>query len=133
MNIKINKDFKEYKNEFTRGFTLKEALSILISLLFAGGITFCLWKFAGMKVDLAVYIAVPSMVPILALAFYKYQGMSVLEFIREVIYTNKVKELAFEAGEQAEEHTRVFSILKFPYKQTRDTNKRVTKKVERKK
>lgn len=114
MNIKINKDFKEYKDELARGFSTTEIASIIAALAVALGVMYCIWRLTGLKPDLCVYIAVPSAIPILAIGFYKSQGMGIIELIKEIIYANKTKMLFFEAEEGVSDNTRIFTMTKKP-------------------
>ena len=71
MNININKDFeKEYKDDSWRGFSMQE-----------------------------VCTGVPPAIPLLVYGFYRYQGMNLLELIREVFEEKKSNKLCYEAGE----------------------------------
>ena len=124
MNIKINKDFEEYKDDFARGFTLSEVVSIAVSLVLSGILVYCLWAFGGIKPDIAVYIAVPFGIPILMLGFYKYQGMSVVALIKEMRYTKKTSVLAFAAQEYTEENKKWFHLTSIRQKKKRKERKK---------
>lgn len=109
MNININKDFvKEYKDDFMRGFSLKESVCIASAFTFAAGVVFAIWKLTDLDPQICVYIAVPLMVPILAIGFYQYQGMSILELLREMYYSRKTSCLTFEAEEMTNDDHYVF-------------------------
>ena len=124
MHIKINKDFKEYKEEFARGFSMQEVISIVLALVIASGAIYGLWRITGLKPDVCVYIAVPLAIPILAVGFYKYQGMSVFELISEMRYTHKTKILFFEAEENSECHQNTFTITKQGVTRSKKARKR---------
>lgn len=104
MQIKVNKDFlTEYKDEFWKGFSISEIISIVLALGCVAGITYILYTKFGISPDNAVYLGVPAALPILAVGFYKYQGyMSLPKLIREICFTYRCKELVFGAGERKE-------------------------------
>ena len=131
MHIRINKDFKEYKDELARGFSMQEVISMVIALAVAIGAIYGIWRITGLKPDVCVYIAVPLVIPILAVGFYKYQGMSVFELIREMRYTHKTKILFFEAEENSEYHQNKFTITKQCVTRSKKARKR--KNVKRRK
>lgn len=99
MQIQINKDFQEYKEDFWRGFSLKELLSIGIATGTCAGFIFLLYQFLHIPLTGAVYLSVPVAIPILMTGFYRYQGMTLAELIRERIWQARTEILAYEAGE----------------------------------
>lgn len=104
MQIKVNKDFlTEYKDEFWKGFSLPEVISIAVGCGCAAGVIFVVYKLFGISPANAVYFGVPAALPALAVGFYKYQGyMPLPELIQEICLTYKCKELVFGAGERKE-------------------------------
>lgn len=111
MNIRINKNFEEeYKEEIGRGFSLKEMAAILtaVPLMFTAG--YLLYKYAGLELETAVYVAVPAAIPVLACGFYTYQEMSPFRFLKEFYYSFRTSLLTYEAGEWKRSEARVFSM-----------------------
>lgn len=104
MQIKVNKDFlTEYKDEFWKGFSVQEAISIATASGIVAGMVFVLHRQFGISPANAVYLGVPAAMPVLAVGFYKYQGyMSLPELIRQIYFTYKCRELVFGAGERKE-------------------------------
>lgn len=130
MNININKDFiKEYKDDFMRGFSLKECACIVTAFTFAAGAVFAIWKLTDLQIHICVYIAVPLMVPILAIGFYQYQGMSILQLLKEMYYSRKTSCLTFEAEEMTKEDQYVFEM---EFKERKSDQKKVKKTRNRK-
>lgn len=101
MNITINKDFlTEYKDDFWKGFTFPECVSIAAGAAVGIGGAAAVHFYTGLAVDTAVYIGVPMAAPIVFLGFYKYQGyMKPIRFLKEVYVTMKQKQLHYETGE----------------------------------
>lgn len=104
MQIKVNKDFlTEYKDEFWKGFSVPEVISIVLALSCVAGVIFVLYKEFGISPANAVYFGVPAALPVLAVGFYKYQGyMPLPKLIREIYFTCQCRELVFGAGERKE-------------------------------
>ena len=104
MKLITNKDFiKEYKDDAWRGFSLKECISIAGAFGTAVVCMYFLHKFTDIPVDVCVYLAVPLAAPILGIGFYRYQEMGPLQLLKEMNYSRKTAELAFEAEEVREQ------------------------------
>lgn len=103
MNIPINKDIEEeYKDEFTKGFTLRECIYIGISLVIVVLVgTLCWWKFK-LAINVCVYIGFPFAAPVLLFGFKKPCGMYMGKFLKEVQWEKKTKLLLYEADEEPE-------------------------------
>ena len=103
MNIPINKDIEEeYKDEFTKGFTLRECVYIAAALIIVALVgVFCWWKL-GLAINVSVYVGFPFAVPILLLGFLKPSGMYVSKYLKEIRWEKKTKLLLYEAGEKPE-------------------------------
>lgn len=100
MNININKDFeKQYKDDAWRGFTLKEVCCMLLFLLVLFSIVYVCWKWLHLPPELAAYFAVPFGLPILCIGFLKYQGLTPLELVKELIFEYQTKLLIYDAEE----------------------------------
>lgn len=99
MQIQINKDFQEYKEDSWRGFSLKELLSLIAATGSSAAVVFVFYQIADVPMTLAVYLAVPAAIPSLLTGFYRYQGMSFLNLVRERFWWKQVCILTYEAGE----------------------------------
>ena len=100
MNITINKDFlTEYKDDFWKGFTFQECVSIAVGAAIGIGGAAAVHFYTGIAVDTAVYIGVPMAAPVVFLGFYKYQGyLQPIRFLNEVFITMRMKSLHYETG-----------------------------------
>lgn len=97
MQIKVNKDFlHEYKNEFWKGFTIPELVSIAVGLGCDGVIVYIAWKYFQIAPDNAVYLGMPAMVPALVVGFVKFQdNANLIDYAKAIYDTYKCKELSF--------------------------------------
>lgn len=113
MQIPVNKDFlHEYKNEFWKGFTLPELISIGIGLSMDGGIVYLCWKYLHMAPNNAVYIGMPAMAPAIFVGFVKIQdNVNVFQYIKAIWETYKCQYLTF-CGETTKPKTRCFHMAK---------------------
>lgn len=102
MRIPINKDIETaYKDEFVKGFTLREALSVAIAAGLILGVTVVAWKVSGLGPEVCIYIGLPfGLLPIF-FGFKKFQGLTAYEYIMERIYEKKTRVLAYDTGETA--------------------------------
>ena len=103
MNIPINKNIEEeYKDEFVKGFSLRESITIGIAILIVILVgVFCWWKFK-IAINICAYIGMPFAAPVLLLGFKKPYGMHLEKFLKEVIWEKKTKLLVYEASEAPE-------------------------------
>ena len=101
MNIRINKDFlTEYKEDFWKGFTLKESVSIFAGAAIGIGGAAAAHFLTGIAIDTAVYIGVPMALPAVFLGFYRYQGyLTPGRFLEEVIETQRRRDLSGQMGD----------------------------------
>lgn len=104
MQIQINKDIEEaYKDELIKGFSLREAAYIGISLVIIVGMVVLVYLKFGIMPDTGIYIGLPFGIPTLFLGFYTYQGQTVVQYLKEIIFVCKTKVLTYDADELPEE------------------------------
>ena len=100
MQIETKKDIEEaYKDELFKGFSTREVIAISIAGITAVGVTFFVWRFFHIPVDMAVYISVPCILPCLAMGFLRIQGLSPWGYFMEMVYEYKTKLLLYDADE----------------------------------
>lgn len=110
MNIPINKDLEEeYKNEWIKGFTYREMLFVVVSVLIIGGVAMLAWWLTETPIDICIYIGLPFGIPTLLLGFKKIQGLTVDAYLKEMLYEWRTKGLTYDADELPEEN-RVFTM-----------------------
>ena len=111
MRISINKDIEEaYKDQFMRGFSMQEVGWIALAFA-AVAVVAVLLAFAGLRIDVAVYAAIPFCVPVIYIGFRKHYGMTQMEYWKAVHYEKATRELTCEE-ELPCEPAPVFSMTK---------------------
>ena len=115
MKIDINKDFEEaFPNEIYSGFTLGQCMAAVSGMILSFGAAFLLWRLAGIPIVECTYIAIPLMVPVCAIGFFRYQGQSLVGIIREFFYSRQTEKLAYGAGEYQRRSRKIFSAGRSP-------------------
>lgn len=100
MRIPINKDIETaYKDEFIKGFTLREALSVAAAAGLILGVTAAAWKVSGLGPEICIYIGLPFGILPVFFGFKKFQGLTAFEYIRERIYEKQTRILTYDTGE----------------------------------
>lgn len=101
MNININKDFeKEYKDDSWRGFSMQEVCCIGIALSMAAAVSMWFYYTYHVPLNTVIYTGVPPAIPLLVYGFYRYQGMNLLELIREVFEEKNQTNFAMKPEKQ---------------------------------
>ena len=125
MKIDINKDFEEaFPNEVYSGFTLGQCMAAVSGMVLSFGAAFMLWRLMGIPIVECTYIAIPLMVPVCAIGFFKYQGQSLIGIIREFFYSRHTEKLAYSAGEFRRNNGKIFSAGRIPEKGPEKNRKR---------
>jgi len=125
VKIDINKDFEEaFPNEVYSGFTLGQCVAAVSGMVLSFGAAFLLWRFLGIPIVECTYIAIPLMVPVCAIGFFKYQGQSLIGIIREFFYSRHTDKLAYSAGEYRRNTGRIFSAGRIPDKRPEKNRKK---------
>ena len=110
MSIPINKDLeKEYRNEFFKGFTLKEIGHVALGLAVMGAVTALVWSRTGLSPAICIYIGLPFGIVPMYFGFKTFQGMSARKYLQELWYERKTAQLLYQACEMPKER-RVFSM-----------------------
>ena len=100
MRIAVNKDIEAaYKDEFFKGFTLRETLHIAAAFAIVAGVTFALYKFAGLSLSVGVYLGAPLGFPVIYIGFKRFQGLTLGEYMKEKSYRKKTAVLLYDADE----------------------------------
>jgi hypothetical protein len=82
MQIQVNKNIDDYKDDFFKGLTLQQTVSAAATLA-AGGGTFALLTYSlKLPATLALYGAFPVAFPIAASGFLKIHGMGIAEWFK---------------------------------------------------
>lgn len=100
MKININRDIEEaYKDQFMKGFTMRETGYIALAFASIILVAFVLCGVIGVPITISVYVSLPFGVPALLMGFKNFQGLTVVEYIKELLYEKKIQELYYDADE----------------------------------
>lgn len=103
VRIPINKEIEEaYKDQFVKGFTMRETGYIALSLGIVFGVGYLVWYFFKLPINLCAYIGIPFAIPTVIIGFKKFQGLTLTEYLNELRYESKTKELFYDADELPE-------------------------------
>lgn len=103
MRIPINKEIEvAYKDQFIRGFSIRETGYIALALGIVFVVGFIVWHFFRLPINLCAYIGMPFAVPPILIGFKYIQGLTLVEYIKEILYEKKIKELTYDASELPE-------------------------------
>lgn len=123
MKIDLNKDFEtQFKSESWKGFSSGEVVCGGIALGLAAIVVFTVWNGTGLPINVCVYFGIPVMVPVVALGLLKYQGHTMADTAKEVLYFMKTRELGTEMEEMNPKHLRIFSMQHVRKKGKREAN-----------
>ena len=82
MQIPVNKNLDEYKDDFYKGLTLKQTVLSVLTVSVGTGVFLVLYSICGMGQTAALYLAVLAALPLAASGFLKVHGMSLPEYFR---------------------------------------------------
>ena len=100
MKIQINKEIeKEYKDQFMKGFSAKECGYIALALVCVAVAAFVAERLFHLPFNICFYIGLPFGAPAIIIGFAEFQGLTFFEYIMELIYESKTKELYYDADE----------------------------------
>ncbi len=100
MKITMNKDFLEYKDDVLKGFSMREVIFILVAMIEVCGLAYLLYRYYGISINTSIYIGIFTLAaPTIIGGLYKYQGMYVWSFGRELYYQIKTQVLVREMEE----------------------------------
>ncbi len=132
MNIPINKDFeREYQEDVWRGFSLRQLIFLGIGVCIGASIVLFAYFYLGFPIQACVYLGVPAMAPALVAGFYTYQGMTILEYVKVILYEKKTEVLIWEAGEMICPDLKTQSKLTCSEKRKKRKRRRQTVKRKR--
>ena len=101
LKIDINKDFlKEYKDNFFKGFSVSEVIHLVVALGVAALIMYVAVRYLHIDIEVAVYISVPFIIPIVFSGIYMYQDyLKPKDYMLERQYTLASERLHYETEE----------------------------------
>ncbi|MCD8012441.1 MAG: PrgI family protein [Lachnospiraceae bacterium] len=104
MQIPVNKDIDDYKDDFFKGMTLKQTVMCALTLGVGAGCYFLCNAVLGLPQTVSLYLVFPAALPFAAAGFLKIDRMPPLEYLkrrREVTKTPlyRFRPLVFERME----------------------------------
>ncbi|MCD7957413.1 MAG: PrgI family protein [Lachnospiraceae bacterium] len=90
MQIPVNKDIDDYKDDFFKGMTLRQTTMCVLTLAVGIGCYFLCNSVLGLPQTISLYLVFPVALPFAAAGFLKIDGMPPLEYLkrrREVTQT----------------------------------------------
>lgn len=82
MQIPVNKDIDEYKDDFFKGMTLKQTVMCALTLGVGAGCYFLCNGVLGLPQTLSLYLVFPAALPFAAAGFLKIDGLPPLEYLK---------------------------------------------------
>ena len=83
MQIPINKNLDEYKDDFYKGLTLKQTILSVGTVIVGTGVFLFFHSMCGIGQTTALYLSIISALPVAASGFLKIHGMSLPEYFRK--------------------------------------------------
>lgn len=104
MSIPINKDLEEtYRNEFFKGFTLKELLCVALGFAVMAVVAVFAFLHTDLTPTVCVLVGFPFASVPFAFGFVKIQGLTLKDYLKERIYERRTVLLVYRADELPEE------------------------------
>lgn len=82
MQIPVNKNLDEYKDDFYKGLTLKQTVLSVLTITSGTGIFFVLYSLCHLDQTVSLYLSVPAALPFAVAGFLRIHGMSLWEYVR---------------------------------------------------
>lgn len=101
MKLPINKDFdKEYKDDFMKGFSMREVFFLALAIATVGIIFFLLYQFLDLSTDILIYISLPFGFLVASPGFWRSKsGLSLWEYIKAKDYIDATWHLTYQSTE----------------------------------
>lgn len=112
MRIPINKDLEEeYKDQLFAGYSTMETVWIVVAAAMVIGAAVLAYNLLSLPLETCAYVGIPFGIPAIFIGFKKFQGLTVFEYLRELVYENRTRLLLYDADELPEKQ-HVFSMKK---------------------
>ena len=82
LQIPVNKNIDEYKDDFFKGLTLKQTVTSVVALVFGAGMFLGLTMLFGISQTTALYLTFPVVFPIAAIGFLKIDVMTPVTWLK---------------------------------------------------
>lgn len=122
MEIDVNKNIEEYRDDFFHGLSKKQTLTAAVTITLGSAIILGLTYGAGLPLMSAAYIAIPFSVPVALLGFMRINGMTLPVYLKRMMLVRKSKPYIYEAEE-------ALYIIEEPKKEMEKPKQKKIKKV----
>lgn len=134
MVIEMNEDIEKYEETVVMGLTARQAIFSFLSLMVGAGIILFLYFCVGIGIMVSCYIAIPFVMPIALMGFYKYNGMNFFQFFSRFIASFRLsKPLLYQSTENMKEYEKLMIQPEDKKKIRQVKEKKVQKKMNKKK
>lgn len=82
MQIPVNKNLDEYKDDFYKGLTLRQTVLSILTVAAGTGAFLVFHSVCGFSQTVSLYLAFPAALPFAASGFLKIHGMSMQEYFK---------------------------------------------------
>lgn len=82
MQIPVNKNLDEYKDDFYKGLTLRQTVLSILTVIAGTGAFLLFHSVCGISQTVSLYLAFPAVLPFAASGFLKIHGMSLQEYFK---------------------------------------------------
>jgi len=127
MQIQINRDFDEYKDDFFKGLTKRETFYALLTVIAGAGAYLICFFVLRLPVMVSVYLCLPFCLPIAAMGFLHFNNMTATEILKRRRRILRSKPLGYISGEMAHGYETA-SQLEKELKETAQLDKAVLRK-----
>lgn len=97
MQITVNKNLDEYKDDFYKGLTLKQTVLSILTVIVGTGIFLFLYLICGIGQTSALYLAVVAALPVAASGFLKVHGLSLPAYFHKKKEVNRKTVFFFQS------------------------------------
>lgn len=83
MQIPVNKDIDDYKDDFFKGMTLKQTAMCALTVTVGSAVFFLCSVVLKLPQTVSTYLVFPAALPFAAAGFWKQDNMSIAEYIKK--------------------------------------------------
>lgn len=83
MQIQVNKNLDEYRDDFYKGLTLKQTVLSVLTVVVGTGVFLVFHKVCGIGQTTALYLSFPVALPVAVSGFLKIHGMTFSEYLKK--------------------------------------------------
>ncbi|MGF6990405.1 hypothetical protein M2150_001666 [Lachnospiraceae bacterium PM6-15] len=133
MNIRVNKDVTEYKNDLWKGLTLRQLVFGGVAVATAIGVVAGAYFLCYVPIDVAIYFGIPPAIIIALFGFIKVDDMTLYEYVQEIWRIKWQEGLCYESEDYTdavEAEKSIYRICAESEKQQKKLEKKSKKRVK---